>query len=350
MAERKDAERNEPASTPRDDGFSMPAEWEPHEACLMEWPTLTRRDFWADRFEEVKHDYAAVANAVADFEPVVMVCDPDQRAEARRLCAEEVEILPLPIDDSWMRDNGPIFVRDGDGGVALVHFGFNAWGEKFAPWDRDAEVPRLVASHLGMRRYRAPFVLEGGSFFVDGEGTLLTTEQCLLHPNRNPSMSREQIEAGLRDYLGVETIVWLGRGHSTDRDTDGHIDGIAIYLAPAAVALLAPEDEEDPDHKSGHENVERLENATDARGRGFEVTPFQTRPPGVVPYLNAYLANGGAIVPVAGRPEDEQALEQIGKLLPDRDVVAVPGNCLTYGGGGPHCITQQQPRGVPVPA
>ena len=337
-------------STPREDGFSMPAEWEPHEACLMEWPTITRRELWGERFDEAKHDYAAVANAIAAFEPVVMVSDPDQEAEARSLCGEGVEILPLPIDDSWMRDNGPIFVRDRDGQVALVHFGFNSWGEKFAPWDRDAEIPRLIASHLGMRRYQTPMVLEGGSFFVDGEGTLLTTEQCLLNRNRNPSMSREQIEEVLRDYLGVETIVWLGLGHSTDRDTDGHIDGILMYLEPASVALLAPEDPADPDHASGRENLERLERARDARGRTFEVTPFQTDPPGVVPYLNVYLANGGAIVPVADRPEDQQALEQIGKLFPDREVVPVPGNVLTFGGGGPHCITQQQPRGVPVPA
>ena len=328
----------------------MPAEWEPHEACLMEWPTRTRAELWGDRFDEAQRDYAAVANAVAAFEPVVMVCDPDQQEEARSHLGEGVEILPLPIDDSWMRDNGPIFVRDGTGRVALVHFGFNSWGEKYAPWDRDAEVPRHIASHLGMRRYETSQVLEGGSFFVDGEGTLLTTEQCLLNPNRNPSMSREQIEHGLRDYLGVETIVWLGNGHSTDRDTDGHIDGILMYVGPAKVALLAPEDPGDPDHGNGRENLARLEAARDARGRSYEVIPFETTPPGVVPYLNVYLTNGGAIVPVADRPEDEQALEQVAKLFPDRDVVPVPGNCLTFGGGGPHCITQQQPRGVPVPA
>ena len=338
------------ASTPREDGFAMPAEWEPHDACLMEWPTRTRAELWGDRFEEAQRDYAAVANAVAAFEPVVMVCDPDQREDARARLGEGVELLPLPIDDSWMRDNGPIFVRDVAGRVALVHFGFNSWGGKYAPWDRDAEVPRHIASHLGMRRYETSQVLEGGSFFVDGEGTLLTTEQCLLNPNRNPSMSREQIELGLRDYLGVETIVWLGNGHSTDRDTDGHIDGILMYVGPAKVALLAPEDPADPDHGSGRENVARLEAARDARGRTYEVITFETTPPGVVPYLNVYLANGGAIVPVAERPEDEQALEQVAKLFPDRDVVPVPGNCLTFGGGGPHCITQQQPRGVPVPA
>ena len=337
-------------STPREDGFSMPAEWESHDACLMEWPTVTRRDFWADRFDEATHDYAAVATAIAAFEPVVMVCDPDQEAQARRLCGVNVEVLPLPIDDSWMRDNGPIFVRDGSGRVALVHFRFNSWGERFHPYDKDAEVPRYIAAHLGMRRYEAPFVLEGGSFFVDGEGTLITTEQCLLNSNRNPTMSREQIERGLRDYLGVETIVWLGLGHSADRDTDGHIDGIAAYVAPATVALLTPEDAEDPDHRSGQENMRRLRQARDAKGREFEVIPFQTRPAGVVPYLNVYLANGGVIVPVASRPEDDQALEQIAKLFPDREVVPVPGNCLCYGGGGPHCITQQMPHGVPVPA
>lgn len=341
---------SEQPSTPREDGFSMPAEWEPHASCLMEWPTVTRRDFWCERFEEAKRDYAAVANAIAAFEPVVMVCDPEQEAEARRRCGGGVEILPLPIDDSWMRDNGPIFVRDAAGRVALVHFRFNAWGNRFLPYDRDAEVPRHVAAHLGMRRYEAPFVLEGGSFFVDGEGTLITTEQCLLHPNRNPTMSRAQIEQGLRDHLGVEVIVWLGLGHSSDRDTDGHIDGIAQYLAPARVVLLAPEDPSDPDHASGRDNLERLHRARDARGRAFEVIPFRTTPPGRVPYLNVYLPNGGVIVPVAERPEDEQALEQIAELFPDREVVPVPGDCLTYGGGGPHCITQQMPVGVPVPA
>jgi agmatine deiminase len=337
-------------STPRADGFSMPAEWEPHEACLMEWPTVTRRGLWGERFEEAKRDYAEVATAIAAFEPVVMVCDHNQEAEARKMCGEAIEVLPLPIDDSWMRDNGPIFVRDDKGHVALVHFRFNAWGEKFDPYDRDAQVPRQVAAHLGMRRYEAPFVLEGGSFFVDGEGTLITTEQCLLNPNRNPTMSKESIEEGLREYLGVETVVWLGLGHSTDRDTDGHIDGIACYVAPATLVLLTPDDAQDPDHGRGQENLERLRTARDATGRSFEVIPFQTRPPGSVPYLNVYLPNGGVIAPVAGRPEDEQALQQIAKLFPEREVVSVPGEALCFGGGGPHCITQQVPSGVAEPA
>ena len=179
-------------STPREDGLRMPAEWAPHQATLMEWPTITRFEFWGDLFDRAKADFAAMANAVAAFEPVVMVADPAQGAEARSMCGQGVEILPIPIDDSWMRDNGPIFVTDNNGGVALVHFRFNAWGEKYLPYERDSQIPERIASHLGMRRYVAPMVLEGGSFFVDGEGTLLTTEQCLLHPNRNPDMTRER--------------------------------------------------------------------------------------------------------------------------------------------------------------
>lgn len=338
--------------TPRRDGFSMPAEWEAHEACLMGWPTSTRAELWGERFEEAKRDYATVANSVAAFEPVVMVCDPEQEAEARRYCGDDIEILPIPIDDSWMRDNGPIFVRDGSGGVALVHFRFNAWGERFHPYDKDADVPRHIAQHLGMRRYHAPFVLEGGSFLVDGEGTLITTEQCLLNPNRNPLLSRAQIEDGLREYLGAKTIVWLGLGHGSDPSVSrsGHVDAIASYVAPGKVALLAPDDPADPSYESGRENLERLERARDAKGRGIEAIPFQTDPPGIVPYLNLYLPNGGVVMPVAGRPEDDQALEQIAKLFPDREVVTVPGTCLAHGGGGPHCITQQMPLGVPVPA
>ena len=230
----------------------------------MEWPTVTRRALWAERFEQAKHDYAEVANAVAAFEPVVMVCDPEQEAEARRSVGSR-EILPLPIDDSWMRDNGPIFVRDAARRVALVHFRFNSWGERFL---RMSGMRRCLATwraHLGMRRYEAPFVLEGGSFFVDGEGTLITTEQCLLNPNRNPSMSREQIEKGSAipgrgdDRLARSRTLHRSRHRRSHR-------GIA-HISPRQGVLLMPDDPEDPDHEFGRENRERLGGARDARGR-----------------------------------------------------------------------------------
>jgi agmatine deiminase len=335
-------------TTPRDDGLSVPAEFAPHEATYMEWPT--RADLWGELLEQARIDYAEVANAIAAFEPVVMVANPAQVDEARSYLTSGVEILPIPIDDSWMRDNGPIFVTDGDGGVALVRFVFNSWGEKFLPYDRDAEVPEHVAEHLGIRRYEAPMVLEGGSFFVDGEGTLFTTEQCLLNPNRNPSMTREQIEDTLRAFLGVEAIVWLGNGHSSDRDTDGHIDGVLQVVRPGLVMLLAPADPQDPDHEPGADNLRRLHSARDARGRAIEVIPFDPGPPNGIPYMNFYLCNGGAVVPVIGRDdEDERALSQIRAAFPDRRVVPVPGWTLREGGGGPHCITQQLPVGTPLP-
>ena len=335
--------------TPRADGLSMPAEWGPHRCTLMEWPTRTRAALWGSLFEQAKADYAAVAAAVAAFEPVVMVAHPDQEAEARAACTGAVEILPIPIDDSWMRDNGPIFVTDGTGGVALVDFRFNSWGEKYLPYDRDAEVPRHIASHLGMRRYEAPMVLEGGSFFVDGEGTLLTTEQCLLNENRNPSMTREDIERTLRDYLGVDTVVWLGPGSALDRDTDGHVDGIAQYVRPGVVLLWTPADPADPDHAGGQENLRRLQGAMDAKGRSFEVIPFEPGPRSGTAYLNFYLAGRGVIVPADGAPHDEQALDQIRGAFPDREIVTVPGRVILEGGGGPHCITQQVPAGEPLP-
>jgi agmatine deiminase len=326
----------------------MPAEWAPHQATLMEWPTTTREEFWGDLFGRAKADFATMANAVAAFEPVVMVTDPTQATEARLLCGAGVEILPIPIDDSWMRDNGPTFVTDGRGGIALVHFRFNSWGEKYLPYDRDAKVPGQIASHLGMRRYEAPMVLEGGSFFVDGEGTLLTTEQCLLHPNRNPDMTRDQIEQTLGDYLGIEHVIWLGQGHPLDRDTDGHIDAIAQYLSPGTILLDAPADPADPYHVAGRDNLKRLRAAHDAAGRSIEVIVFEAGTPSSTAYTNHYLVNGGVIVPADGESNDGAALAQLRHAYPDRELVTVPGSTILAGGGGPHCITQQIPVGTPL--
>ncbi len=336
-------------STPREDGLRMPAEWAPHAATLMEWPTVTRAGFWGDLFDRAKADFAAVANAVADFEPVVMVVDPPQMHEARAACGEGVELVPVPIDDSWMRDNGPIFVTDGVGGVALVQFRFNSWGEKYLPYDRDAEVPKHLAAHLGIRRYEAPMVLEGGSFFVDGEGTLITTEQCLLNPNRNPHMTREEIERTLGDYLGVELVIWLGEGHPLDRDTDGHIDGIAQYLRPGAIMVDAPANPADANHAAGRDNLERLRGARDAAGREIEVVVFEAGTPSSTAYMNHYLVNGGVIAPADGEAGDAAALAQIREGYPDRELVTVPGKTILAGGGGPHCITQQLPAGDLLP-
>lgn len=320
----------------------MPAEWAPHERTLMAWPC--RPELWGDLLGAAREQYAGVANAVAAFEPLTMVVQSTQdAAEAGRMLTGEVEILELPIDDSWLRDNGPIFVSGADGARAGVHFGFNSWGEKWAPWDRDAVVGGLLVDHLGDHRYEAPFVLEGGSIGVDGEGTLITTEQCLLNPNRNPSLSRAQIEQGLRDYLGVETVVWLAEGLVEDRDTDGHVDLIAAFTRPGEVLLQAAPPGA-PNHERMAENRARLEAA------GLAVADFPVLPHVDVggeqvaaSHLNFYLANGAVIVPVAGVDTDAEALDRIGDAYPGREIVGVRGEVIAAGGGGPHCITQQVP-------
>jgi agmatine deiminase len=330
------------STTPAADGLRMPPEIAPHERTLMAWPC--RRELWGDQLAAAEQEFAGVANAIAAFEPVTMVCgSPEDAARARAALAGAVEVLELPIDDSWMRDMGPIFVVGDDGRRAGVHFGFNAWGEKFSPWDRDAAVGALIVEHLGDPCYRAPFVLEGGSIAVDDRGTLLTTEQCLLHPNRNPDLDRAAIEEGLRAHLGVRTIVWFGDGLLEDRDTDGHVDVIADFAEDGAL-LLQSVPEDNPNHEACVRNHEI------ARAAGLDVVDFpllayvevagERAPLG---YLNLYACNGGVIVPVGGDPQDEEALARVAAAYPSREVVGVEASVIAYGGGGPHCITQQVP-------
>jgi agmatine deiminase len=324
-------------------GVRTPAEWEPHERTLMGWPCRT--DLWGETMDQARADYATVANAVAAFEPVTMIANPGaDAADARAACTARVEIVELALDDAWLRDCGPIYVVDDDGASrTAVHFGFNAWGEKYPPWDHDAAVGRLVAEHLGDPVLDGGMVLEGGSILTDGAGTLLTTEQCLLHPNRNPSMSRADIQEILRDRLGVQTILWLGMGLLEDRDTDGHVDLIAAFTKPGEV-LLQTVAEENPNHPHTHRNLSVLVDA------GVQVVQMPHLPYATVAgetiagsYLNFYLCNGAVIVPVAGAETDAAALKIIAGCYPGREVIAVPGLVLAYGGGGPHCITQQVP-------
>jgi agmatine deiminase len=335
--------------TPREAGMSMPPEWSPHAATLMSWPS--RAELWEGHLEDAKAEFGGMARAIADFEPVIMLCNPDDESEVQNRCGEGVETLPVDLDDSWIRDNGPAFVRNAEGHVALVKFGFNAWGERFHPYDSDDAAPYRIAEHLGMQAFTAPFVLEGGSFLVDGEGTLLTTEMCLLNENRNPGMTQEEIEEGLREYLGVETIVWLPYGMAEDvgpNSTDGHIDGVAQYVAPGHVMLLAPEDPADDDYEFGQENLSALQVARDAKGRVFKIDRLDVGAGARLSYANCYVANGVVIVPMAGDARDAVAIARISEVFPEREVVGVPGTILNFGGGGPHCITQQVPVGDPA--
>ncbi len=339
-------------STPRADGFRMPAEWAPHQCCLMAWPT--RRSLWKAQFEQAKAEYAEVARAIAQFEQVLMICRPGDARQVRDRCGSAIEAHEIEIDDSWTRDNGPIFVTDHSGALAMVDFGFNAWGGKYRPYTSDAALSGVLASVLGIRRYEAPIVLEGGAFFVDGEGTMVTTEGPALDGRRNPGITRERFEEVAADYLGVDRVIWLTA--APDRDTDGHVDGIACYVRPRTLLLLIPDDPRNHNFQHAAENQRRLASATDARGRRIEVIPFDVTGSALagsqsveVPYLNCYLANDAVIAPVTGGPPDELALARLKEVFPDRTVVGVPGVTLSYGGGGPHCITQQMPIGRPVP-
>lgn len=329
----------------------MPAEYAPHERCLIAWPTRTR-SFWGDYYMLAQHSYAAVARAIARFEPVTMIARPDEAGDARSYCGAEVDVIELPLDDSWIRDSGPIAVCRADGERALADFAFNSWGDRYLPYDDDARIGERLAKHLGLRRYATPMVLEGGSITVDGEGTLITTESCLLHPSRNPGMSRDEIEEELKDFLGVEKVIWLvsGLGLEEDPDTDGHVDGVAAFIGPARVVLHMVRDPRHPDFANLQENRRRLE-TVDAAGRPIDVVELDLRAAPVrvgdkdivETYINFYQANGAVIVPTAGNADDLPTLERLGEIFVGREVVGVPTPVIGYGGGGIHCITQQVP-------
>jgi agmatine deiminase len=263
-----------------------------------------------------------------------------------------IEILEVPIDDSWARDSGPIFVSDGNEGVAGVHWRFNAWGNKYNGFDGDAAFGRRVIEALDMRRYEGPMVLEGGSICVDGQGTLITTEQCLLNENRNPNLDRQQIEERLALYCGVTKVIWLGEGLEDD-ETDGHVDNIACFAGPGRVLVYGPPAKGGLNERVMRDNVARLKAARDARGRPLEVIELPEPAPRErhdgrrldMSYINFYFANYGIVMPSFDDPMDAVAVEIMEKTFPERRIVQVPALDIVQGGGGIHCITQQQPAG-----
>ncbi len=340
--------------TPADDGFFMPAEWEPHERCWMQWPS--RGDVWGERLPQAHFAYAEVARAISRFEPVSMVCRPRDEAEVRFACGRGIEVVPIEIDDSWARDSGPVFLIDGKGSAAGVHWRFNAWGNAYQGFENDARVGGAVLERLGMRRYDGPMILEGGSICADGYGTLLTTEECLFNENRNPELTRQQIEERLALYLGIRRIVWLDQGLEDD-ETGGHVDMVACFAGPGRVLLHMPEDRSDPNFMRMRENRLRLEAARDAGGKKLEVIELPQpkhqfrRGDGrrlTTSYVNFYIANGGIVMPGFDDPHDEAAARIVAEIFPDREVVQVPALDIAAGGGVIHCITQQQPKGRAV--
>lgn len=327
---------------------TMPGEYEPHERTLMCWPT--RMEIWGPYRRQAEIDYAEIARTIGRFEPVTMIANRLDVARAADLCGSSVDIVPIAIDDSWARDTGPIFVRDGNGVRSVVDFAFNAWGEKFHPFHDDGLLAGRWAARAAVPVIDVAMVFEGGAVAVDGAGTALTTEQCLLHPNRNPGMTRNEIENELRRHLGIETLVWLPFGLSLDDDTDGHVDNVAAFVRPGHVLVQGCADSSEPDHVRLEIDRRCVERMPDARGEPLTATVVPVLPfvevDGerlCVPYLNLYVGNGFVAVPVSGHRKDDEMLAMIGEQWPERQVVPVPGVTLAYGGGGPHCITQQVP-------
>jgi agmatine deiminase len=346
-----------PDPTPRASGYRWPAEWEVHEATWLAWPH--KESSWPGKFDRIPPVFVEMVRALIEGERVrILVRSAEEEAVVRAQLSHggvdtgPVEIWTLPTDDAWIRDHGPTFVvRPGEPSVAAVDWGYNAWGGKYPPWDRDAVVARSIADRLRMPRFAAGMILEGGSIDGDGEGTILTTESCLLNPNRNPELDRAAIEERLVEFLGAEKVLWLGDGIVGD-DTDGHVDDITRFVAPGEVVTAVEESESDENHAALQANLERLAGMTDARGRSLRVHRLPM--PGAVyeggdrlpaSYANFYIGNAAVLVPTFADPADGPALEILQGLFPGRRVVGIHARDLVWGLGAFHCLTQQQPAG-----
>ncbi len=326
--------------------YRMPAEWAPHDGCWMAWPC--RVGMWPDP-AATRAAYAAVAHCIADSEPVTMVVPPTLRAEAHHYLGSDVTLLELPIDDSWARDSGPNFVVSDRGELAGVCFRFNAWGRKYSPYADDALMAGRILEHLRLPAIDSDLVAEGGGLSVDGEGTLLTTTSCFPNANRNPDWSVADIERELGERLGVEKVIWLP-GDPLDQETDGHVDGVAVFARPGAVIIEASSDPRDPRAPFFDQLRLSLEGQTDAQGRPLECLPLPEAPESCalndkfcLSYVNFYLANGAVIAPAYGASTDGEVRERLQDYFPGREVRMVPIAAIAMGGGGIHCITQQQP-------
>jgi agmatine deiminase len=326
----------------------MPAEWAPHKRTWLAWPC--RADLWGKHLDDAKLAYAGVAQAIAAFEPVTVLARPDLTADASLHCGKGISVLPMPQDDSWVRDTGPSFLVSDDGRLGGVAWTFNGWGEVYADHAEDAAMARRMLEHLGAETFSSSLVLEGGGVHVDGEGTALLCEASVLEPLRNPGMNRAKVERELADFLGVDTVIWLTDSLADD-ETKGHVDNLATFTSPGRVLALDPATASDADRPGLERNLATLRAATDARGRQLDVTLVPLPKPRqrddgrmlTLTYINYCLCNGAVIVPMFEDAADDAAQRVIAQAFPDRRVVSLDATALLQGGGGIHCITLQQP-------
>jgi agmatine deiminase len=348
-------------ATPAALGWRMPAEWEPHEATWIAWPH--NREDWPDKFETIPWVYAEIVRHLHRAEYVhILVNDGltevqmGMALQAAGIDMSRIRLFDVPTDRVWTRDYGPIFLTHRDDGVAMTEWQFNAWA-KYPDWQRDNAVPAQLAERLGLPCWQPaakgrPVVLEGGSIDVNGAGLLLTTQECLLSPvqQRNPGLTRQELEQILADYLGVRKVLWLNRGIAGD-DTHGHVDDLARFVGPRTVVTVVEDDPGDVNHEPLAENLDRLRTMTDLNGRPLEVVALPMPAPLLfqgqrlpASYANFYIANGLVLVPTFNDPRDRQALSTLAELFPGRTVVGIHAVDLVWGLGTLHCLTQQQPR------
>ena len=352
--------------TPAALGYRMPAEWEPHQGTWLTWPHDEQH--WPGLFDQIPPIWAQMVKELEQGEEVhIITHDEKVEASAKKemkkagVQGDRVHLHRIPSNFPWTRDHGPIFVKSAKGERAILDWEYNAWGGQWSH-DLDDEIPTHIAKKLGMPFLKVPMILEGGSIDVNGKGTLLTTEDCLLNPNRNPDLTQEGIEQNLRKYLDVTNILWLGKGIMGD-DTNGHVDDLSRFVGPKTVLTIVNENENDPDFAPLRENFERLKTMKDQDGNALEIiTVPQPRPIFVkkyapakakitthdgyrIPasYANFYIGNECVLLPVWNDPNDEKAVEVLQKCFPDRRIVPIDSRVLTYGFGSFHCVTQQQP-------
>jgi agmatine deiminase len=347
------------------DGYWMPGEFEPHKSCWMIWPQ--RGDTYRLNAGPAQKTFAEIVRAILLFEPVNVCVSKAQFDLAKGKLPDQVNLIEMASDDAWVRDTGPSFVINQAGDVRGISWQFNAWGGIFSPFDKDAAVAGHILVHERILAYSAPLILEGGSFHVDGQGTLITTEECLLNPNRNPDLSRKEIASYLESYLGVEKIIWLQKGVYLD-ETDGHVDNLCAFARPGEVVLTWTEDQTDPQYDISRHAYDILSKTTDARGRkltihkihqpgplfiseqeskGFDVVAgAKIRKQGdrlAGSYVNFYMANSGIVMPLFDDPYDMRAIETMQNIFPERRIIGVQTREILLGGGNIHCMTQQQP-------
>ncbi len=343
-------------NTPKEKKYYMPAEWYPHKCCWMQWPYNNPNHDGYDAvpswshfdFEKGRLAWANVANSIIKFEHVKMIVHPDEMREAKKLLDSKIEIIELKIDDCWARDSGATFLLNDKNKLGGIDWEFNGWG-KFKPFDSDNKVAKFMIENSSADYFKNQMILEGGSIHVDGEGTLLTTEQCLLNKNRNPKLSKKEIEKNLKEYLNINKIIWLKNG--TDEGTDGHVDNIACFVKPGTVLALSCKDKNDPFYEKMHENLEILKSTTDSKGRELNIIELEMSYKRLIPnddepssYINFYIANKGIVMPsFEDEKADYNAKTIVQSIFPDRKIITINGIDISMGGGNVHCITQQQP-------